>query len=308
VPLSSEKSTIKWTRTLDVSKLTLEVPDKVLIVEQFYKESKESGISLREFAETHCIAKSTFSDWKKLYDIYQSQGINLFHGKCGKPAYLHEELLELVKKIISDSCRRQKSLTPAQFRHLLLKASEVAKTQRGLAPTGVTCSRQYISDFKKYYDVGSQEVQFKTHARIEAESDPRNAYSMHVMAAAFCEDLSPNLIFNWDATQYVVSYDPESKGVFIKSEKADDSPLTAESSGGLNFAIKLYHFHNANGCCADPVFVIADDSMSENDVVIHKINVFIILFRRFFALWNCIYSITTRVSVFCWGCCFFTQK
>ena len=32
----------------------------------------------------------------------------------------------------------------------------------------------------------------------------------------------------------------------------------------LNFAIKLYHLHNAMGCCAKPIFIIADSSKSES--------------------------------------------
>jgi hypothetical protein len=105
----------------------------------------------------------------------------------------------------------------------------------------------------------------KTDARIEAEADPRNAFSMICMVKAFCEDLDMKLIFNWDATQYIVSEDLQKNGVYIKAERAQNGPLTGPSSGALAFAIKLYHFHDAGGYSAPPVFVLADDASGEND-------------------------------------------
>jgi hypothetical protein len=79
------------------------------------------------------------------------------------------------------------------------------------------------------------------------------------------------MIFNWDATQFCVSSDPNSSGVFIKAELPDDQPLTSVSSGNLDFTIKLYHCHHAGGSCAEPVYVIADDSMEAEDFVARRI-------------------------------------
>lgn len=79
------------------------------------------------------------------------------------------------------------------------------------------------------------------------------------------------MIFNWDATQFVVSEEADTKVVVVKAEHVKDRPLTTEGNGGLDFAVKLYHLHHADGLCASPVFVIADDSMSsegfDHDIV-----------------------------------------
>ena len=44
--------------------------------------------------------------------------------------------------------------------------------------------------------------QTKTGARIKNDSDPRNMLSMRAMFHAYCKDLPPIVIFNWDATQH----------------------------------------------------------------------------------------------------------
>jgi hypothetical protein len=227
-PLSSENITIKWTRGIDLSKLRLTIEDKIFAVQQYYKEHCEHNISGREFASLHCLKQSTFFEWKKKYDNLVEKNVNEFHEGRGRPHLLDAEAFDMIHNAVTDACNQQKALSPTQYEELVMKGIAETKCRRGEAPTGNSCSKEFISGVKKLQEVGVNEVQFKTRARIEAEADPRNAYSMHVLVVAFCEDLSPNLIFNWDATQFVVGFDPASKGVYIKPEKANDKPLTAE--------------------------------------------------------------------------------
>lgn len=96
-------------------------------------------------------------------------------------------------------------------------------------------------------------MQHKTHARIVAEGDPRNALSMHALVVAFCKYLQSCMIGNFDATQFVVSQECPDQGFYIKQERAgNDNPLTGESNGGLDFAIKYYHLNNAAGLTGIP--------------------------------------------------------
>jgi hypothetical protein len=64
---------------------------------------------------------------------------------------------------------------------------------------------------------------------------------------------------------------PEGTGLFIRAELPTNQAVTAERGGGLGFSIKLYHLHNADGYCAPPVFVVADESLDSEDVVVHKV-------------------------------------
>ena len=105
-------------------------------------------------------------------------------------------------------------------------------------------------------NLGERVAQLKTSARIDAEKDLRNSFAMAAMIEAFCKHLSPAMLFNWDATQYALS--PDKDEICIYQKGNDFGPLTSESGGGTFLSIKHYHFHNANGTVAPPVFVVAD--------------------------------------------------
>lgn len=77
------------------------------------------------------------------------------------------------------------------------------------------------------------------------------------------------MCFNWDATQYCV--DAEGHATIVKCRGDDERPATALSAGGLGFAIKYYHFHNAAGDMAPMVLIIADDTMEENEFFVQEV-------------------------------------
>jgi hypothetical protein len=116
-------------------------------------------------------------------------------------------------------------------------------------------------NYKHRLNLGAKTAQLKTHARIAAEADPRNSFSMGIMNKAFSENLLSSMIFNWDATQYGISPDKDEVCIYVKG--VDVGPLTSESGGGTYLSVKHYHLHNANGTVAPPVFILADDSMEE---------------------------------------------
>ena len=107
----------------------------------------------------------------------------------------------------------------------VLKAIADTKASRGLGSQGVSCSATFINRLKTVQDIDEQEFQYKTSARIEAESDPRNAYSMYVMMTTYCESLSPILPPNWDATQYMVKFASVLKGLVILKHKRQMTEL-----------------------------------------------------------------------------------
>ncbi len=86
---------------------------------------------------------------------------------------------------------------------------------------------------------------------------------MFSMLSAFCTNLDAKLLFNFDATQFIVGEDADNQEfIYIKSEL--DGPLTGISVGKLDFGVKLYHFHNAAGYVANPVYVVSDDKMADD--------------------------------------------
>ena len=67
------------------------------------------------------------------------------------------------------------------------------------------------------------------------------------------------------------SINQEGHAAIVKCEGDNARPATALSEGGLGFAIKYYHFHNANGDVAPAVFIIADDTMGLKDFFFEEV-------------------------------------
>lgn len=185
-------------------------------------------------------------------------------------------MINVKKKIIDEQLSQNSQKNKRKF--VIEKLGEaVAETQRqrGLEVDGKPPSRSQIKVIFQQENFGKRKVQYKTQARIFAESDPRNAYSFAAMNHAFIEDKSPHMTFNWDATQVVIGEDGNMEVVFIKHDmdnyKVGAMPLTAESTGTLGMAIKYLHFHNAAGNAAPPVYIIADPSLGEDEFVWEEI-------------------------------------
>ena len=144
-----------------------------------------------------------------------------------------------------------------------------SKKRRGLAGVDCRISKKSVKRIKANNKFVEVACQFKTFARTFAESDPRNLYSFAIMNAAFISDLSAGMVFNWDATQYCIN--AEGHAMIIKCQGDNSVPATSTSAGGLGFAIKHYHFHNATGDLAPAVFIISDDTMAEDDFFVEEV-------------------------------------
>ena len=236
-----------------------------------------TGESIRDFCKNHNLNEKTVYGWMQKYDYFIETGKDTFHGFGGRPKLISDEaMINVKKKIIDEQLSQNSQKNKRKF--VIEKLGEaVAETQkqRGLEVDGKPPSRSQIKVIFQQENFGKRKVQYKTQARIFAESDPRNAYSFAAMNHAFIEDKSPHMTFNWDATQVVIGEDGNMEVVFIKHDmdnyKVGAMPLTAESTGTLGMAIKYLHFHNAAGNAAPPVYIIADPSLGEDEFVWEEI-------------------------------------
>ena len=187
-------------------------------------------------------------------------GISTFRDSgSGRPPKLDATAKEAISELLQKRRRDQKAPNRAEFKSIVLGEVEQTSKRRNVADARPQLSSQTLRMCKKSMNLGERVAQLKTSARIDAERGPRNSFAMAAMIKAFCKHLSPAMLFNWDATQYALSTDKDEICVFQKGK--DFGPLTSESGGGTFLSIKHYHFHNANGTVAPPVFVVADDSM-----------------------------------------------
>lgn len=229
-----------------------------------------SNLSLRAFAAQNNLHPTTLYRWKTQVEILEISEVNLMYEGQGRPRALDGVAEREIITEVTEAYMSQKSFRPRTLNSKIREKAVQTKARRGLVMTGELHQRT-VRDYKKRMKIDTVVCQNKTAARIEAEADPRNVYSMHVMVKAACTNLNPNLIMNWDSTQFVVGDQGNNVVVRIKTEESVKVVATGQSESALDFAIKLFHFHNADGYVAPPVFVIADPYMQSETFEPHRV-------------------------------------
>ena len=256
--------TLSLTRFQDLSSWQLCGSD----IKSLCKTFLVTGLSVREFAIRHLIPYSTMKRYVHKYRQWQTTGVDSIRdANAGRPSILDDTGIINIRKHLRESMATQtcqnSMLTPF---HLVIEAQACdTKKRRGLAGADVRVSKKTVKRIKLNNSFVEVLCQFKTHARSFAESDVRNLYSFAIMNEAFVSSVDAAMCFNWDATQYCIN--AEGHATIVKCGSDSDKPATALSEGGLGFAIKYYHFHNANADVAPAVFIIADDTMGPEDFV-----------------------------------------
>lgn len=222
------------------------------------------GGTQEEFCFMHSGNYETFRGWCTKYNTLQHTGMDLFHDHGGHPELLDEPAkkkvkLELESKVLAQKCPDRHEVSAA-----LGAAAGETLNRRHIGHGTVAISETSRRNFEKEFDLSFRKTQFKTEARTIAEADLRNVLSMVALAYAFSENLLPNMIFNWDATQYTVRGDPDVEKLCIKGGGGTHLPTVSESNGKLDILIKYWHYHNAAGELSPSVFIISDDSLSED--------------------------------------------
>ena len=260
------ESTI-YSKYSDYSQEIMDAKEKLWLCEKIIEE----GNHVIEFCNNH---KLPLRRIKKYMQKYRDQKAGLghaFHQFSGRPHKVDKEGRMEIQKKLTIGRAEQKALTNIELKKAILTEIVATKKRRGIGSTDhATFSKSSIKRIKEEMSVNEEKGQFKTHARIKEEADPRNPLTMFCMCVAFCSALVSAMIFNWDATQFRVTAD---KFVTLCSFKDDDltNTVTAESAGTTDFFIKLYHFHNAAGNPAPPCFVIADASMGEDELITYRV-------------------------------------
>lgn len=226
----------------------------------------ESNLSMREFTTRHSIPFATFQRYMTKYYIWKRTGVDTIRdGRAGRPKAVDDEGIIILRRFLRANVATQNCQLSmiAPFHAKVEEEACETRKRRGLAGLGCTVSKKTVKRIKEANKFVEVTCQFKTTARCIAEADPRNLYSFAVMNAAFVAPLIAAMVFNWDATQFCLSPDGYMK--IIKCEGDTSKPPTSISAGGLGFAIKYYHFHNANGDIGPAVFIVADPSLGENE-------------------------------------------
>jgi len=99
--------------------------------------------------------------------------------------------------------------------------------------------------------------QSMTNARHKEMKDLRNMVSMAIMNEAYAKFKPPQMIGNFDATQFIISGSNEEMFVTIKKETNDISeclPFTIVEDSKFSQAVKWMMLCYANGNLCDDIF------------------------------------------------------
>ena len=180
-------------------------------------------------------------------------------------------------KVIDDSCMQEVvgelsgpiSTRKCNVLDLLNNAAKKTNVNQGQAASLCkNISRRSIGRYMKAYDLCSQVVEETTDARFAAVHDIYNAIIFAVMNEAIAKQCKPQLIINYDATQFKVGYTSDKKVecVILESERYMRKKVRklAGDKGITSYFIKWFAMINAFGNTSDPVFIVADKNMKED--------------------------------------------
>jgi hypothetical protein len=243
--------------------------DVVYVCELFIKEQKKNAsLSVRAFCKNHKISRSTFQGWLDKHKCCTETGQDRWsdNRKGGRAPLITQVGIDRIQAAIDKGYGTDHALRWKAVRKLLNDEIRLQFESRG-----IPCAEYEISDtsydhYKILLDIKGRKAQVKPPARINAEKDCRNAFSMFCLASAFSEGLMKEMVFNWDATQYKISEDGEFLVVVRNGDEETKTP-TVEGNGDTNLFIKYYHLCNAAGQVSVPVLLIADPILGEEELV-----------------------------------------
>ena len=124
--------------------------------------------------------------------------------------------------------------------------------------------------------------QTTTKARFRKRKDIRNMVTMAIMNEAYSFNKPPQLIGNFDATQFIITGNSEELFVTIKKSNMDDitdieienQPLSSVTDAKLSHAVKwmMLANANANGNLSVDVFLLSDPSMESDELSFYQIS------------------------------------
>jgi hypothetical protein len=174
------------------------------------------------------------------------------------------------------SARDEKSpLTKSNTIRLIQDEAVMTDKRRGETGLTSTIHPQTVAKILVNLNATVEKGQVMSNARHKEMKDIRNMVSMAVMNEAYAKFKPPQLIGNFDGTQFIMSGTNEELLVTIKGKTSTDNydhlPLTIVQDSKLSQAVKWIMLGNANGNLSEDIFLISDTDMDENECEFHQI-------------------------------------
>lgn len=240
---------------IDVSTITA---DEKQYIGQSIADGKTTA---KQFRKLYHISESTLSKWKKV----ASNGGKFSEG-TGRPSSFDEETRAYARQLLE---AKNFNITFDTF---------VESLKEFIQNRGIPQSMPVMKSFKNLLDELGAKTGFAeeiTQARYDAVRDIRNIVSFAAMNSSRVGESIPQLIMNMDSTQFGVGKTNNKVEVVYLGNREELGTLKAQPQlsnfGGVCYFIKFYLLITAFGWAADPVFVIADDSMIKGQLDVYEV-------------------------------------
>ena len=241
----------------------LTVEDKKEIIDKVINK----GCSMAELSREYKIPSTSIRQY-----VHRFRNGQAFSENGGRAPCIDESSkIKLLESISGPIC----SNTP-QFESNVMVAVEQSLINQGRSPSLAKMpSNRTIQKFIIKNDLMRQNVEPVTNARHKAVNDIFNAISFAVMNQTIVPLCEPQLIINYDATQYQVGYHANEliECIVLRSEKYKKKKVFKDplNQGITAYFIKWMCVINACGETSDIVFLVADSSMDDTVIDVVKV-------------------------------------
>lgn len=250
-------------RSLDLSKEVLSIEQKSWIANEVISGNQTTTDLNRKYN----ISPPNIRHWVRRI----RNGEALLSG--GRPASISTSFFPDIKNSLSSG---PFNVTADEFRSTVHRyAIETIQSRKNIASAQVKLpSDRTIRRLEETMGIKTGNAELTTNARAVACTDVRNSVSMCAAQHLMVPLTDHYLILNMDGTQYQMGNNSKDK----KKVKFFDAPTDGKAlkvkpegknKGITAYFIKHFMLMSAGGCCADPIFVIADDNMEKDQCDVH---------------------------------------
>ena len=175
------------------------------------------------------------------------------------------EAQEVIRNVVSDS----KSLRRRDIPELLKKATVLTAQDRGGTGLGVSLPKRTKNRYTSSLNMGYTKGKKTTKARDIAVRDIRNVVSSFTGYITIASGADPSNVANLDSTQVAIVGDDNNELAYINDDRFKRSGVEVEGIGESPTVIfiKIYTLIVADGSMFPLLFVVADDSLAEGEIV-----------------------------------------
>ena len=207
--------------------------------------------------------------------------------KAGRPSALTEEAKTYIKSLINvnkpETVPKIIELTQDWLRLKGVNDGSISEHSKERVVSDKTI-RNFLNQVKEKENATLVVPDSTTRARDRETKDSRNVLSWAALVLAYCKDLYPQLVSNWDATSLkfgdmIDGNDDHKVLVFaldLKKLKLEGKSLKAQVASDFENAkgvfVKKYHYTNSAGQKAPLTYLIEDNTLDPKECLWYKIN------------------------------------